>query len=82
MMFEAADDLPLGTANDHTHSPAWFDSWYFDRNAVMQTIKAEVAVARHAGGSHFLYADGHVAFVPEDQISEWIDEPFQFAKPE
>lgn len=82
MMFEAADNLPLATANDHTHSPAWFDSWYFEREAVMRTIKAEVAVARHAGGSHFLYADGHVAFVAEDQISEWIDEPFQFAKPE
>ena len=82
MLFEAADDLQLSSMNDHTHSPAWFDAWYFDRDAVMETIRSEVAVDRHSGGSNFLYADGHVAFVPETQIQEWVDGPVAFATPE
>jgi prepilin-type N-terminal cleavage/methylation domain-containing protein/prepilin-type processing-associated H-X9-DG protein len=82
MLFEAADGLKLSSLNDHTHSPAWFDKWYFDRELVMKTIRSEVAVDRHSGGSNFLYADGHVALVPEDQIRTWVDEPTIFARPE
>jgi prepilin-type processing-associated H-X9-DG protein/prepilin-type N-terminal cleavage/methylation domain-containing protein len=82
LMFEAADNLKLSSLNDHTHSPSWFDAWYFDRDEVMKTIASEVAVDRHAGGSNFLYADGHVSFVTKDQIGEWVDGPVAFAKPE
>lgn len=82
LLFEAADELELKGSNDHTHSPAWFNKWYFDREAVMKAIAAEVAVARHAGGSNFLYADGHVSFVSETQIGEWVETPLAFAMPE
>jgi prepilin-type processing-associated H-X9-DG protein/prepilin-type N-terminal cleavage/methylation domain-containing protein len=86
MLFEATDEVDLelhpDSTNDHTHSPAWFDMWYFDRDKVMETIRSEVAVDRHSGGSNFLYADGHVAFVPETQVQEWVDGPVAFATPE
>ena len=82
MLFEAADELKLSSLNDHTHSPAWFDAWYFDRDVVMKTIASEVAIDRHAGGSNFLYADGHVSFVSKEQIGEWVDGPVAFATPE
>lgn len=66
---------------DHTHSPTWF-RWYPSRkDRVLRAITAEIELARHAGGSHLAYADGHVELVGESQISEWINSGFDFAKP-
>src|SRR5262249_53065190 len=33
------------------------------------------------GGSHYLYADGHVELISEIQIHTWTDTPFNFAVP-
>lgn len=82
MLFEGADAMKLSATIDHTHSPAWFDAWNFDRDSVMTTIESEVAVDRHADGSHFLYADGHVSLVQADQIRDWIESQTIFAMPE
>jgi prepilin-type N-terminal cleavage/methylation domain-containing protein/prepilin-type processing-associated H-X9-DG protein len=87
LMFEAADAIdPANAAAEHTHSDTWFEPYWFngDREGVMQSIAAEVALERHGGGSHFLYADGHVDLVSEDQVREWVyrqPEPFLFALP-
>jgi prepilin-type processing-associated H-X9-DG protein/prepilin-type N-terminal cleavage/methylation domain-containing protein len=66
---------------DHTHSPSWFDWWEDERERVFSDIAAEIQVERHRGGSHFLYADGHVELVAESQIQAWIEERYEFAKP-
>jgi prepilin-type processing-associated H-X9-DG protein len=48
---------------------------------VLRTIAADIQVDRHASGGHFAYADGHVELVGESQINDWVNEGFDFAKP-
>jgi prepilin-type processing-associated H-X9-DG protein len=33
-------------------------------------------------GSHFAYADGHIAVVQEEAIVDWVDRGFDFARPQ
>ncbi|MCE2725302.1 MAG: DUF1559 domain-containing protein [Planctomycetaceae bacterium] len=66
---------------DHTHSPDWF-RWYPSRkDRVLRTIAADIQVDRHGNGGHFAYADGHVELVAETQVNDWVNEGFEFAKP-
>lgn len=67
--------------NDHVHSFDWFKTSNITAKKVFQVIRAEVAVDRHQGTSHFLYADGHVELIDAQQISHWADEGFNFARP-
>jgi prepilin-type N-terminal cleavage/methylation domain-containing protein/prepilin-type processing-associated H-X9-DG protein len=67
--------------NDHVHSFNWFKTSNINHKLVFTAISNEIAVDRHAGTTHFLYADGHVDLVPSEQISRWADEGFNFAKP-
>lgn len=68
--------------NDHVHSFTWFTTSNINAKKVFKLISAEVAVDRHHGTSHFLYADGHVELIASQQISQWVDELFNFAKPQ
>ena len=71
----------LSSHFDHTHSPDWF-RWYPSRkDRVLRSIAADIQVDRHANGSHFAYADGHVELVGETQVNDWVNEGFEFAKP-
>ncbi len=81
--YEASDNLSLSTYNEHTHSPTWFASWKRDKDKVWNKIVAEVETDRHFSGAHYLYADGHVEFIPEEQVHEWVyNEPgYNFALP-
>lgn len=87
LMFEASDKTDFkNAAADHTHSESWFEPYWFDRDraAVMEAIASDVALERHGGASHFLYADGHVQLVPVDEVRNWVyqePEPFLFALP-
>jgi len=67
--------------NDHVHSFNWFKMSNITNNLVFKAISAEVAVDRHDGTTHFLYADGHVDGVSSEQIEIWATQPFNFAKP-
>jgi prepilin-type processing-associated H-X9-DG protein len=40
---------------------------------VLQKIEADAAIERHAGSSHFLYADWHVGPTPAVTVAEWAD---------
>lgn len=68
--------------NDHVHSFSWFSTSNITAKKVFQAISAEVAVDRHHGTSHFLYADGHVELITSQQISQWADEAYNFARPQ
>jgi prepilin-type processing-associated H-X9-DG protein/prepilin-type N-terminal cleavage/methylation domain-containing protein len=68
--------------NDHVHSFSWFSSSNIAAKKVFQAIQAEVAVDRHQGTSHFLYADGHVELISSQQVGQWADEAHNFAKPQ
>ncbi len=67
--------------NDHVHSWNWFANSTLDAGLGMTAINNEIAVERHAGTTHFLYADGHVDLVPVEQIARWVDERYNFPKP-
>lgn len=67
--------------NDHVHSFSWFTTSNISHKVVFNYINNEVAVDRHGGAAHYLYADGHVNLIPGEQIMEWADTPFNFALP-
>jgi prepilin-type processing-associated H-X9-DG protein/prepilin-type N-terminal cleavage/methylation domain-containing protein len=81
---EDADDDHEHHAVDHTDSHEWFDPWPLtigQKQAAFETIRAQVAIARHSGSSHFLFADGHVELIPDGQVREWAFMPHDFARP-
>lgn len=67
--------------NDHVHSFDWFDQSNINHHRVFTYISNEVAVDRHGGTSHYLYGDGHVELISQEQINEWTEAEFNFAKP-
>jgi prepilin-type processing-associated H-X9-DG protein/prepilin-type N-terminal cleavage/methylation domain-containing protein len=80
VLFEAGPAVDVNF--DHVHSWEWFS----DANPTPQQrwsrIQREVAVDRHAGDvANYLYADGHVVAIAATQISEWVHQGFNFAKP-
>jgi prepilin-type N-terminal cleavage/methylation domain-containing protein/prepilin-type processing-associated H-X9-DG protein len=71
--FEIADQKAPIIENDHVHNHAWFTSLTVARKQVLQKIEADAAIERHAGSSHFLYADWHVGPTPAVTVAEWAD---------
>jgi prepilin-type processing-associated H-X9-DG protein len=78
--FEAG---PSVDANfDHVHSPEWFTDAYPTANERWERIQSEVAVDRHNGAvANYLYADGHVEPITAEQISQWVNDGVNFARP-
>ncbi len=69
---------------DHVHSFDWFTTSRKNRRTVFQGVSNEIAVRRHLGAAHYLYADGHVEAIAEDQIARWCEPPWQdpeFSRP-
>jgi prepilin-type processing-associated H-X9-DG protein/prepilin-type N-terminal cleavage/methylation domain-containing protein len=87
--FEAGQGVDVDF--DHVHSPEWFTEAYptaAERWDQIADEKAdvhdsgEVAVDRHSGDmANYLYADGHVEPIAASQISQWVEEGFNFARP-
>lgn len=72
---------------DHVHSYSWFSDVNLANRgaphfAVFEQVESEVAVDRHGGRvANYLYADGHVVAIAEQQIAEWCAEGVNFALP-
>jgi prepilin-type N-terminal cleavage/methylation domain-containing protein/prepilin-type processing-associated H-X9-DG protein len=67
---------------DHVHSPEWFTDAHPPPHDRWEQIQKEVAVDRHNGEvANYLYADGHVEAITAEQISQWVNEGFNFARP-
>jgi prepilin-type N-terminal cleavage/methylation domain-containing protein/prepilin-type processing-associated H-X9-DG protein len=79
--FELSDARGVQLANDHIHTFDWFTPVNIAAGTVWTYITGDVQVDRHGTGAHYLYADGHVAFIPSDQIHAWAIQPFNFALP-
>lgn len=80
MLFEAGVAVDL--TRDHLHSWEWFSVKNDTPEATWDQVETEVAVERHTGGvANYLYADGHVKPIAAEQISQWVDERFDFARP-
>lgn len=56
--------------------------WFEPTNSVdniWQLLQGTVAMTRHTGKvSNYLYADGHVATIPETQIRTWVNQRIPF----
>ncbi len=75
------DPSLVSLSADHVHSFSWFKKSNISKGLVLQTIESEITLDRHAGHSHFLYADGHVALVAAEQVADWATTGFNFALP-
>jgi len=67
---------------EHAHCSQWFSDLNVSNGFVDQAVRDDLLPDRHTEMSHYLYADGHVDVIPAVQIDEWIDDLFNFAKPE
>ena len=67
---DALADLK-NTHFDHNHAPSWFSANNVFRKWVLATITGEVAPDRHSDGSHYLYCDSRVEYVPSSELSDW-----------
>jgi prepilin-type processing-associated H-X9-DG protein/prepilin-type N-terminal cleavage/methylation domain-containing protein len=67
---------------DHVHSWEWFTERFPTAAERWDQVQLEVAVERHGGGvANYLYADGHVEVIAAAQVSDWVDQGENFARP-
>ena len=69
---------------DHVHSFDWFTTTRKNRGLVFQGVANEVAVGRHLRSAHYLYADGHIESIAEEEIARLCAPPWQdpeFSRP-
>jgi prepilin-type N-terminal cleavage/methylation domain-containing protein/prepilin-type processing-associated H-X9-DG protein len=84
VMYEAGPQVEVTI--DHVEAQEWFSELNLKYNATEQTIwnivNTEVATDRHfMSVSNFLYGDGHVSAIAQEQIATWCNEGFDFAMP-
>jgi prepilin-type N-terminal cleavage/methylation domain-containing protein/prepilin-type processing-associated H-X9-DG protein len=72
-LFEIADSKAAIIENDHVHNQGWFTLSNIAARRVFQRIDGDMATRRHAEGTHFLYADWRVEFVPATTIESWAN---------
>lgn len=84
-VFEIAD--PNSSHNDvrnqydHAHASGWFTPSAISFDLVDSLVHRDISTSRHTSTSNYLYVDGHVDTISDQQVQTWIDEPFNFAKP-
>jgi prepilin-type N-terminal cleavage/methylation domain-containing protein/prepilin-type processing-associated H-X9-DG protein len=67
--------------DDHVEAHKWFTSTNITNGKVFEVLSGEVAVERHEGAAHYLFADGRVVLIPSSKIAQWCQKPFPFVKP-
>ena len=92
VVFTLSDDKGTAVTEDHTHSSGWFapsltaaQRWLRICSDIQPNRfgggRNLPAAERVTGGSNYLYADGHVEFLPAVQIKQWADQGLNFAIP-
>lgn len=69
--FELSDARNVVADDDHLHNHLWFTPATVSQKRVLREIEKEVSISRHAGGSHFLFADARVALIDAGQVNAW-----------
>jgi prepilin-type N-terminal cleavage/methylation domain-containing protein/prepilin-type processing-associated H-X9-DG protein len=82
MAFEINERLKAEDKTEHAHARDWFTQLNMDEGFVMFYIEKDVMLNRHFESSNYLYLDGHVANIAADTIRQWVDEKWNFAKPQ
>lgn len=88
LLFEGADPpaLPKNLEDlrktEHAHSSDWFSPLWQQMGLVMTRVRNDLHLDRHQGTAHYAYVDGHVEPISASQIEHWVDEKFEFAKPQ
>lgn len=72
----------IDPANEHAHCYHWFEPINVNWGRLKKAVLRDIELDRHQSHSHYLYLDGHVDIIPEEQILEWIDAEINFAKPD
>lgn len=85
--FEGADEPAPnpkddGAKRDHAHASQWFSPFNRDWGLVGAAVKNDIQLDRHFQAAHYLYVDGHVDAITAAQVEQWIDENYDFARPE
>ncbi len=70
-LFELADHKPATIDSDHVHNHAWFTTLTVARKQVLDKIRADISIDRHGDGSHLVYADWRVEWVPDATFGLW-----------
>jgi prepilin-type N-terminal cleavage/methylation domain-containing protein/prepilin-type processing-associated H-X9-DG protein len=81
-VFEISDEQPVDSKSEHIHASQWFKPINIVWNRVESKVRDDVQLDRHSGSSHYLYLDGHVDLVAEEQVLAWINAEVNFAKPD
>ena len=80
LLFEAG--ASVNDSFDHVDSWEWFTEQFPTAEERWAKVEKDVAVYRHSGEvANYLYADGHVSPISATQISEWVSQGFNFARP-
>jgi prepilin-type N-terminal cleavage/methylation domain-containing protein/prepilin-type processing-associated H-X9-DG protein len=73
------------TQLDHVHCSTFYKPSRIRRDKVWDFMVAEIAPSRHLGSANYLYADGHVTSVSENELRNWVNSDIahgtNFAKP-
>jgi prepilin-type N-terminal cleavage/methylation domain-containing protein/prepilin-type processing-associated H-X9-DG protein len=88
VLFTGSFAKGVSAYNDHTHSRNWFKTpptgnW----TRILTDLQPDAfgysptSVTRTTGGANYLYADGHVEFLPASQLKQWADAGENFARP-
>jgi prepilin-type N-terminal cleavage/methylation domain-containing protein/prepilin-type processing-associated H-X9-DG protein len=81
-VFEISDAVEADPDNEHAHATQWFTPLNQDWGLVESIVISYIQLDRHVTGSNYLYLDGHVQLVAQEQIVDWINNDINFARPE
>lgn len=81
-VFEISDKQAAKPEIEHAHCSQWFDQINIDWDRVESKVRTDIQLERHFDAAHYLFLDGHVELIPAEQVVTWIDDEFDFAKPD
>jgi prepilin-type processing-associated H-X9-DG protein len=81
-VFEISDEQDPAPKYEHAHTSQWFKQINIDWGRVEDKVRDDIQLDRHFHSAHYLYLDGHVEVLPDEQILQWINATINFAKPD
>lgn len=83
ILFEGNDSAAF--TNDHVHCSDFYRPTRVLRDRVWEFMQLELETSRHHQNSNYLFADGHVASIPENTLFQWVQQDMEngtnFAQP-